>query len=421
MAPKISLLVHIVRIFFNHKCLAKGISFASLFYEDESESTAKGPPLTSDPLLSIHSNSCIIIWFDLGWDHGVKVNSRQVQCNYCKEIHSGGIYRLKHRLTGTRKNVSACPSVPGKVKEKFMAVLNVQAEASIKKKRWYTIEEEENGNDDELVEVQQLHSSKGRGRHIGSMDKFFYTSAIPFNCVKNPKFLRMIDMISRFGIGLKPPSYHEIRETCLKEEVDFTQQMLEEYKSDKKRRSICNFLVNSPKGTIFLYSIDTSNISKIAEKVCQMLDEVVDRKRKCLFWTPCATHCLDLMLEDFEKNIKDHKAMLLNWLWDFTKGRELIRPAATRIATSYLTLSGLNEFKGELMTMFSSEQWRCSKFAKTKEGKRIHAIVMDNNGFWRLVVKCLKAAIPLLKRYGILLVIDGKYNLIGLCLLRDTI
>ena len=65
---------------------------------------------------------------------------------------------------------------------------------------------------------------------IQQIDRFFYTSAIPFNCVKNTEFLRMIDMISRFGIGLKSPSYHEIRETCLKKEVDFTQQMLEEYK-----------------------------------------------------------------------------------------------------------------------------------------------------------------------------------------------
>ena len=88
---------------------------------------------------------------------------------------------------------------------------------------------------------------------IQQIARFFYTSAIPFNCVKNPEFLRMIDMISRFGSGLRPPSYHEIRETCLKKEVDFTQQMLEEYKvewkktgcsimsdgwSDKKRRSI---------------------------------------------------------------------------------------------------------------------------------------------------------------------------------------
>ena len=133
---------------------------------------------------------------------------------------------------------------------------------------------------------------KERNIVIQQIARFFYTSAIPFNCVKNPEFLRIIDMISRFGIDLKPPSYHEIRVTCLKKEVDLSQQMLEEYKvewkktscsimsdgwSDKKRKSICNFLVNSPKGTIFLYPINTSNISKTAKKVCQMLDEVLDR------------------------------------------------------------------------------------------------------------------------------------------------
>ena len=63
---------------------------------------------------------------DLGWDHGVEVSSRQVQCNYCKEIHSGGIYRLKHHLARTRKNVSACPSVSEKVREKFVALLNAK-------------------------------------------------------------------------------------------------------------------------------------------------------------------------------------------------------------------------------------------------------------------------------------------------------
>ena len=59
-----------------------------------------------------------------GWDHGVEVGSRQVQCNYCKEIYSGRIYRLKHHSAGTRKNVSACPGVLEKVKEKFVAFLN---------------------------------------------------------------------------------------------------------------------------------------------------------------------------------------------------------------------------------------------------------------------------------------------------------
>lgn len=102
--------------------------------------------------------------------------------------------------------------------------------------------------------------------------------------------------------------------------------------TDKKRRSICNFLVNSPKGTVFLTSIDTSDFSKTADKVCEMLDAIVEKvrqenvvqvvtdnaanykaagemlmeKRKRLYWTPCAAHCIDLMLEDFEKKLKVH-------------------------------------------------------------------------------------------------------------------
>jgi len=35
----------------------------------------------------------------------------------------------------------------------------------------------------------------------------------------------------------------------------------------KQRREIINFLVNNPKGTVFLNSIDASFISKIANKI----------------------------------------------------------------------------------------------------------------------------------------------------------
>jgi len=47
--------------------------------------------------------------------------------------------------------------------------------------------------------------------------------------------------------------------------------------TDKKRRCICNFLVNSPKGIIFLSLVDTSNMSKTADKVFEMLDAIVER------------------------------------------------------------------------------------------------------------------------------------------------
>jgi len=125
--------------------------------------------------------------------------------------------------------------------------------------------------------------------------RFFYTSAISFNCVKNLEFIKALEMVTKHGPSFKPPSYHDIREKYLKQEVDQTMKLLEEYKlerekktgcsimsdgwTNKKRCCICNFLVNSPKRTVFFFlsSVDTSNMSKTADKVFEMLDVIVER------------------------------------------------------------------------------------------------------------------------------------------------
>jgi len=223
----------------------------------------------------------------------------------------------------------------------------------------------------------------------------------------------MCDIIGRYGVSYKPPTNHGIREKLLKQVVDKTDIKLEEYKdewkitgctimfdgwTDKKRRSFCNFLVNSPKGTAFLYSLDTSDISETAEKIFKMLDVVVEfvseenvvqivtdnaanfkavgglliQKRVHLYWTPCAAHCIDLIFEDFEKQLKVHETtikkgrriptyiygrpMLITILKKFTNGRELIRPEMTRFVITYFTLVCLYEMKTSLMTMFNSEE-----------------------------------------------------------------
>ena len=135
-------------------------------------------------------------------------------------------------------------------------------------------------------------------------------------------------------------------------------------------------------------------------------------KRKSLFWTPCAAHCIDLILEDFEKKLEVHQVtiakgrritsyiysriILISMLRHFTKGRDLIRPAATRFATAYLTLGCFNDHKMQLMTMFTSKQWSSCKFARIEEGKRIQNCVLDSR-FWHDVTICIKAAYPLIK------------------------
>jgi len=180
-------------------------------------------------------------------------------------------------------------------------------------------------------------------------------------------------------------------------------------------------LVNSPKGTFFLSSVDTSNMSKTADKVFEMLDVIVERIRKenvvqvvidnaanykatwqllmekwkSLFWTQCVARCIDLILEDFEKKLEVHqvtiakgrritsyiylRTILIYMLRHFTKGRDLIRHAATQFATAYLTLGCLNDHKIQLMTMFTSKQWSSCRFARIEEGKQIQNCVLDNS------------------------------------------
>ena len=135
-------------------------------------------------------------------------------------------------------------------------------------------------------------------------------------------------------------------------------------------------------------------------------------KRKNLYWTPCAAHCIDLILEDFEKKLEVHavtigkgrrittyiysRSLLISMLRKFTKGQDLIRPGATRFATAYLTLGCLNNCKITLMSMFTSVQWRSSRYSKSEEGRQIQNCVLDSN-FWHDVSECIKAAFPLIK------------------------
>ena len=88
-----------------------------------------------------------------------------------------------------------------------------------------------------------------------------------------------------------------------------------------------NFLIACPKGTMFLRSVDASDQGKDGQLLFLLLDEVIEEvgahnvvqiitdngsnyvatgrmleeKHPTIWWTPCAAHCLDLMLEDIRK------------------------------------------------------------------------------------------------------------------------
>jgi hypothetical protein len=229
--------------------------------------------------------------------------------------------------------------------------------------------------------IKSSTNKKLRDSVCRAIARFLYANAIPFNVVRTDEFREMFDEVIMHGKGFEPPSYHEVRVKYLKEEVKTTKDAMEEHRAewektgctimtdgwtDKKRRMILNFLVNNPKGTVFLKSVDASNISKTTDKIFKLMDDIVEEvgednvvqivtdnatnykaagemlmnKRKRQYWTPCATHCVDLMLEAFEKKILVHavtipkgtkiatfiysRTYLICLLKKFTKGRDLV-------------------------------------------------------------------------------------------------
>ncbi|XP_057760023.1 uncharacterized protein LOC130980349 [Arachis stenosperma] len=290
--------------------------------------------------------------------------------------------------------------------------------------------------------------------------QWFYQAGIPLNSVKLKSFQEILWAVGSFGPNLPAPSYHALRVPLLNEELDYTKGLLKGHKeqwkkygcsimsdawTDKRQRSNINFLVNSSAGTMFLKSIDASDYVKTGEKLFELLDDVVEEigehnvvqvvtdngsnyvlagkllmeKRPNLFWTPCAAHCLDFMLEDIrklpliQKTIKTAISLVsfiyshsstLAMLRSFTNGKELVRHAVTRFATSFFSLERLYEEKGNLRRMFTSDEWAKNKLSKEAKGREATKIVIMPS-FWNHVKYTLKIMGPLVR---VLRLVDGE-------------
>lgn len=88
----------------------------------------------------------------------------------------------------------------------------------------------------------------------------------------------------------------------------------------------------------------------------------------------------------------------------FTGHKNLLRPAKTRFATSFLTLSSIHKQRDNLRKMFTSEDWTSSKWAKEQAGKRAAQTVLMPS-FWNNIVYALKVTGPLVR---VLRLVDGE-------------
>ncbi|XP_039840065.1 uncharacterized protein LOC120699998 [Panicum virgatum] len=279
---------------------------------------------------------------------------------------------------------------------------------------------------------------------------FFYENAIAFNVINSRSFEIMVESIGQYGPGYRAPTFCEIREELLERVVQRTTELRKKHEEAWKEYGctimsdgwidtswchLINFLANSPAGTFFLGSVDASSEVADAQMLADLLEKQIDKVGKeyvvqivtdnganfkaagrilmeripHLFWTPCAAHCLNLMMHDIgqikEFNTTINMAKKLSRflykhgrLLEFMRKKidgDLVRPVVTRFATSYLTLASMLQKRQGLKALFVSPQWSSSAWSKSAEGQQCERIVLSAP-FWTKVQNCLKASQPLL-------------------------
>jgi hypothetical protein len=258
---------------------------------------------------------------------------------------------------------------------------------------------------------------------------FFYEAGIAHNTLTLPSFGHMLEAIGAFGRGLRGPSAYEMSGPFLKRAK---QKVLDRFKNhheswqltgcsvmtdawtDRKGRGVMNLVVHSAHGVCFLDSVDCSAVKKDGKYVFDLVDRYIQEigeenvvqvvtdnasvntaaaslmaaKRPSIFWTGCAAHCLDLMLEDIgklgpiEQTIASAR-QVTTFLYAHTRvmdlmrkflGNDLVRSGA-RFATAYLNLKSLQDNKKDIARLFRSDELNELGYLKKAKGKKANKVV----------------------------------------------
>lgn len=157
----------------------------------------------------------------------------------------------------------------------------------------------------------------------------------------------------------------------------------------------------------YIYELVDRCIEDIGpEKVVQVVTDnasvntaaasLMKAKRPSIFWTGCAAHCIDLMLEDIGKLPVVEKTIVLArqvtvFLYAHTRvlalmrktlGRDLVRAGVTRFATAYLNLKSLQDNKKDVLKLFRSEELNDMGYLKKDKGKKAQKVVQTDS-FWK--------------------------------------
>eukprot|EP00253_Pinus_taeda_P002450 PITA_02450 len=263
---------------------------------------------------------------EFSWAYCDKIpGDPRLLCKFCKTKCSGGIYRFKFHLAQIPSHdIGLCSKVDDNVKYQATLALDMLDQHNAKKAKQNT-EIGTLGVDSfsttspmspHSVESSmpfpsfphmpprpsqtQSHTSPSTPSFNtggGNINTFFAPRTKPSSQPtldatrwKKISIVRQGRPLLTFGPGFKAPTSESLRTNMLLESVEDVMLVLAEFRSswvetgctimsdgwtDQRNRTLVNFLVSCPAGTIFLKSVDASDKVKTAQLICGMMEEVI--------------------------------------------------------------------------------------------------------------------------------------------------
>nr|XP_034891250.1 uncharacterized protein LOC118031061 [Populus alba] len=242
-----------------------------------------------------------------------------------------------------------------------------------------------------------------------ALAKWMFDACVPFNAVNSVYYQHAIDAVTTMGPGYKGPNLHAIRGYYLAKAVDEVKIYVESYRAiwkktgctlmadgwtDQKRRTLINFLVYCPKGTVFfekrwMYQMSQRLLDCCISCLERLFLYVIDGR---ISFNILVSLCCSFASTSYSRTLEVHwrkKKYFVQLL--------LVLPPISLHCKAFLA------HKDQLRAMVTSREWVSSAYAKDIKGKKFVESVLDSL-FWEECAIIVRMSEPLVR---VLRLVDG--------------
>ncbi|VYS48098.1 unnamed protein product [Arabidopsis thaliana] len=270
------------------------------------------------------------------------------RCNYCHKVTNGGVKGAKQHILGGFRNVTQCSLVPPIMREKIKDSMlkKTEIKATTQMMPPPATSYDDYGEEEEAAEV--LGNEKRQPpvkKQKGLMDMFV--------CPTLPNVLKVLKDANML--------------------YDHLDRMVDEV------------------GEANVVKVVTDNASNYVKA-----SQLSMANRPHLYWTPCAAHCIDLMLEDIGK-ISEVKTVITqcifknDYIYGHTSLVNMMRKNHKRwksakigcntVCYVFHTIGQYHKQRKNLRNSATSQEWADSKWQKEIGARTVKRIIMQDS-FW---------------------------------------